>query len=119
MAGNAQGVIEAIVRALEQPPATAKHVRKPVISISRMLGSGGDKIAEIVAERLNIECYDKEIVNGIAAEANVSSNLMENLTEKLDSVDAWIYSAVFGKHVSRDEYAHFLSVVIRGLYLFL
>ncbi len=116
MAGNAQGVIEAIVRALEQPPTTAKHVRKPVISMSRMLGSGGDKIAEAVAERLNVTCYDKEIINGIAAEANVSSNLMENLTEKLDAVDAWIYSAVFGKHVSRDEYAHFLSVVIRGLY---
>lgn len=116
MAGNAQGVIEAIVRALEQPPARAKHVRKPVLSFSRMLGSGGDEVAKTVADRLNIECYDKEIVNGIAAEANVSSTLMESLTEKLDSVDAWIYSAVFGKHVSRDEYAHFLSVVIRGLY---
>lgn len=116
MAGTAQGVIEAIVRALEQPPMAARHVRKPVITISRTTGSGGDRIAEAVAERLGIECYDKEIINGIAAEANVSRNLMESLTEKLDAVDAWIYSAVFGKHVSRDEYARFLSVVIRGLY---
>jgi len=116
MAGTAQGVIEAIVRALEQPPMAARHVRKPVITFSRTTGSGGDRIAEAVAERLDIECYDKEIINGIAAEANVSRNLMENLTERLDAVDAWIYSAVFGKHVSRDEYAHFLSVVIRGLY---
>ena len=35
-------------------------------------------------------------------------SLIEALNE-LDAVDAWIYSAVFGKHVSRDQYVHFLS----------
>ncbi|MGF1640563.1 MAG: AAA family ATPase [Rhodospirillales bacterium] len=116
MPGSPQGVIEAIIRALEQPPARARHVRRPVVTISRTLGSGGDDIAKTVAQRLGIACYDREIINGIAAEANVSRSVLENLTEKLDAVDAWIYSAVFGKHVSRDDYAHFLSVVIRGLY---
>lgn len=116
MAVNAQAVIQAIVRALEEPPARARQVRKPVITISRTPGSGGDYIARSVAERLNIELYGSEIINGIAGEANVSASLMQTLNEKLDAVDAWIYSAVFGKHVSRDEYVHFLSTIIRGLY---
>jgi CMP/dCMP kinase len=116
MAVNAQAVIQAIVRALEEPPARARQVRKPVITISRTLGSGGDEVSRAVAERLGIEVYGAEIINGIAAEANVSSSLIEALNEKLDAVDAWIYSAVFGKHVSRDQYVHFLSTVIRGLY---
>jgi len=116
MAVNAHAVIQAIVRALEEPPARARQIRKPVITISRTIGSGGDYVARSVADRLGIELYGSEIINGIAAEANVSTSLMQTLNEKLDAVDAWIYSAVFGKHVSRDEYVHFLSTVIRGLY---
>jgi cytidylate kinase len=113
---NAHSVIQAIVRALEEPPTRTRQVRKPVITISRTIGSGGDDIARAVADRLGIEIYGAEIINGIAAEANVSPTLMQTLNEKLDSVDAWIYSAVFGKHVTRDEYVHFLSTVVRGLY---
>jgi cytidylate kinase len=116
MAVNAHAVIQAIVRALEEPPARARQVRKPVITISRSVGSGGDYVARAVADRLGIELYDSEIISGIAREADVSASLMQTLNEKLDAVDAWIYSAVFGKHVSRDEYVHFLSTVIRGLY---
>jgi cytidylate kinase len=116
MAVNAQAVIQAIVRALEEPPARARQVRKPVITISRTIGSGGDYVARTVADRLGIEFYGSEIINGIATEANVSPHLMQTLTERLDAIDAWIYSAVFGKHVSRDEYVHFLSTVVRGLY---
>jgi cytidylate kinase len=116
MAIDAQAVIQAIVRALEEPPARARQARRPVITISRTLGSGGDVIARAVAERMGIELYGSEIITAIATEANVSSTLIEALNEKLDAVDAWIYSAVFGKHVSRDEYVHFLSTVIRGLY---
>ena len=116
MAIDAQAVIQAIVRALEEPPTRARQARKPVITISRTLGSGGDVIARAVSERMGIELYGSEIITAIATEANVSSTLIEALNEKLDAVDAWIYSAVFGKHVSRDEYVHFLSTVIRGLY---
>lgn len=116
MAVNAQAVIQAIIRALEEPPARGRQARKPVITMSRTIGSGGDYIAQAVAERLGIELYGQEIINGIAAEANVSASLIEAMNDKLDAVDAWIYSAVFGKHVSRDEYVHFLSTVIRGLY---
>ncbi|MGZ9034719.1 MAG: cytidylate kinase-like family protein [Rhodospirillales bacterium] len=116
MAANAQGVIQAIVRALEEPPVRERRLRKPTVTISRTIGSGGNFIAERVAARLGVDMYGSEIINGIAAEANVSPALIAQLEEKLDAVDAWIYSAVFGKHVSRDEYVHFLSTVIRGLY---
>ncbi len=116
MVGNAQGVIQAIVRALEEPPVRARQHRKPVITFSRTLGSGGGYIARTVAQRLELEVYDSEIINAIAGEANVSKTLIQSIEEKLDAVDAWIYSAVFGKHVTHDEYVHFLSTVIRGLY---
>jgi len=116
MTVSSQGVIQAIVKALEEPPAKGRRVRKPVITLSRTLGSGGDYVAERLAERLGLEVYDSEIINGVAAEANVSTSLMRDMTEKLDAVDAWVYSSVFGKNVSRSEYVRFLSTVVRGLY---
>ncbi len=116
MAVDAQAVIDAMIRALEEPPQKARRLRKPVITISRTTASRGDEIAHAVADKLGLDCYDREILDGIAAEANVSKKLIESLTERLDAVDSWIYSAVFGKHVSRDEYLRFLTTIIRGLY---
>ena len=116
MTVSSQGVIQAIVKALEEPPVKGRRIRKPVITVSRTSGSGGDYVAERLAEKLGLEIYDSEIINGVAAEANVSTSLMRDMTEKLDAVDAWVYSSVFGKNVSRSEYVRFLSTVVRGLY---
>jgi cytidylate kinase len=116
MAVNAQAVIEAMIRSLEEPPHEARHHRQPVITVSRSTGSRGDAIARAFAARLGLECYDRQILEGIAAEAGVSSTLLERLTEKLDAVDSWFYSALFGKRVTRTEYLRFLTTIIRALY---
>jgi len=111
-----QAVIQAIIRAVEEKPVGIARPRVPVITISRTIGSGGDYIAEQVADRLGVELYGAEILDAIARGANVSKTLIQNLNEKMDATDAWVYSALFGKHVSRDEYVRFLITVVRGLY---
>jgi len=111
-----QAVIQAIIRAVEEKPVGIARPRVPVITISRTIGSGGDDIAEQVADRLGVELYGAEILDAIAHGANVSKTLIQNLNEKMDATDAWVYSALFGKHVSRDEYVRFLITVVRGLY---
>ena len=116
MAVDAQAVIDAMIRALEEPPQRARRLRKPVITVSRATACRGDEIAHAVAARMGLEFYQREILDGIAAEANVSKQLIDALTQKLDAVDSWVYSAVFGKHVSRDEYLKFLTTIVRGLY---
>jgi len=111
-----QAVIQAIIRAVEEKPTGIARPRVPVITISRTIGSGGDDIARQVADRLGVELYGAEILDAIARGANVSKTLIQNLNEKMDATDAWVYSALFGKHVSRDEYVRFLITVVRGLY---
>jgi len=111
-----QAVIQAVIRAVEEKPVGIARPRVPVITISRTIGSGGDDIAEQVADRLGVELYGAEILDAIAHGANVSKTLIQNLNEKMDATDAWVYSALFGKHVSRDEYVRFLITVVRGLY---
>ena len=116
MAVDAQAVIDAMIRALEEPPREVPRLRRPVVTVSRSVASLGDEVARAVAQKLQVDCFDREILDGIAAEANVSKQIVESLTDKLDAVDSWVYSAVFGKNVTRDQYLRFLTTIVRGLY---
>ncbi len=116
MAVDPQTVIDAMIRALEAPPHEAQRLRKPVIVISRSVASLGDEVAKAVAQKLQLDCFDREILDGIAAEANVSKTIVESLTDKLNAVDSRIYSAISGKPVTRDDYLRFITTIVRGLY---
>ena len=49
-----------------------------IITIGRQSGSGGKKIGEMLAEKLGVKCYDKELL----AQAAKHSGLCEELFEK-------------------------------------
>ena len=53
-----------------------------VITISREFGSGGRDIGRLVADRLGIKCYDKELIELAAKENNISKDIMEKHDEK-------------------------------------
>lgn len=55
--------------------------KKVIITISRQYGSGGRKVGEMLAERLGIPFYDKELITLAAKE----SGYAEELFEKADS----------------------------------
>ena len=46
-----------------------------VITIGREFGSGGREIGRILAEKLNIKCYDKELLALSAKESGLSEEL--------------------------------------------
>ncbi len=53
-----------------------------VITVSRQLGSGGDTIAEQVAEALGYEYIDRRLVEEIAAQTDTSTEEVEKYDEK-------------------------------------
>lgn len=63
-------------------PATAA---KFVVTIAREYGSGGHAIGEIVARRLGIPFYDKDLIALSAAEARLSPDYVEAHEQKLTS----------------------------------
>lgn len=113
-----QAVIRALTKASEaEPEIEPGRPRAPVITISRTMGSGGDHVAQIVADQLDIPCYCQDVLDRVAQEAKVHKSLLNKLHERLTrSSDAWLYSAVFGEQVTRDDYLHRLVTTIRGLY---
>ena len=52
-------------------------MEKKIITISREFGSGGRTIGHMVADRLGIPFYDKELVNQIAVESGFAPKFVE------------------------------------------
>ncbi len=54
---------------------------KVIITIGREYGSGGRFIGRMVAEKLGIPFYDKELIALAARDGNISENMIEELDE--------------------------------------
>ena len=57
-------------------------MEKFVINIGRQLGSGGKTVGEIIARRLGIRVYDKELINLAAKESGICPEIFERADEK-------------------------------------
>ena len=53
-----------------------------VICISREYGSGGREIAEKLAQKLNIPCYDKLLIQKAAKESGYSEEFLNEYGER-------------------------------------
>lgn len=60
---------------------------KVVITIARQYGSGGRTVGEMLAERLNIHYYDKELMKLASEESGINEALFANADEKLKSTN--------------------------------
>ena len=65
-----------------------------IITISRQFGSGGRTVGKLVAEKLGIPCYDKEIIEKIAEQSGFAKDYVEEHGETTSS-GGWL-SAAFG-----------------------
>ncbi len=68
-----------------------------IITIGREYGSGGRQLGKLLAEKLNIPCYDKEVIREIAKLQGVS----EERIRKITTTDIrGMYSATVGRSFS-------------------
>ena len=65
---------------------------KLIVTIGRQTGSGGRKIGQMLAERLGVKCYDKELLDRAAKESGLCRELFENNDEK--PTNSFLYSLV-------------------------
>lgn len=63
-----------------------------VITIGREFGSGGLDVGRILAEKLGIKCYDKELLQMAAKESGLCEEIFQNHDEK--PTNSFLYSLV-------------------------
>lgn len=66
------------------------------ICIGRQFGSGGHEIGKLIAEKLNIPIYDKEIINEMSKKSGISKELLEDYDEK--HTNSFLYSLSLGAY---------------------
>lgn len=65
-----------------------------IITISRQYGSGGREIGEMLANKLGIPFYDREVITRAAKESGFSETIFENVEKKATS--SLLYSIAMG-----------------------
>ena len=72
--------------ALGDDTSTDKKVKKHVvITVSREYGSGGRYVGRLIADKLGIKFYDKEIITKLAEATGLSEEYIENNEQKRDA----------------------------------
>lgn len=67
-------------------------MKKTIITISRQFGSGGRTVGRLIAEKLNIPFYDKELVEQIALESGFAPKFVEENGEHSPGRSALSYA---------------------------
>jgi cytidylate kinase len=67
---------------------------KHIITVARQFGSGGSDIAKSLAEALEINFYDKELISLAAKESGMSPEVFEKIDEK--ATNSLLYSLSMG-----------------------
>jgi hypothetical protein len=87
-----------------------------VVAVSRDYASGGGEVARLLAARLRVRCFDKELLDGVVQDAKVPRYLMERLDEQVQSAwDDWAYSVITGKPAFKEDYRRHLVNVVLGI----
>jgi len=70
--------------------------KETIITIGRQFGSGGRAIGKLIAEKLGIPFYDKEIIKHIAEESGYSPEILNLYDEK--PTNSFLYSLSLGAY---------------------
>lgn len=87
-----------------------------IITISREYGSGGKYIGELVAKKLGIPFYDKEIIEKIAEETGFVREFVEKLAEYAPSKSIFAYAFV-GRNQAGESMEDFIYAAQRKIIL--
>lgn len=66
-----------------------------IITISREFGSGGRTIGKMVADKLNIAFYDREIVEEVAKKSGYCSDFIEEQGEYAPTTSSFLFNLAF------------------------
>ena len=122
-----RGGIEAIIhrqihhwnhyRELLRASTTPEQVRpRPFLTISRALGSGGRRLADARARRLDLEVHGLSLIDYIARNKHVEREVIDHLDEHVRSeIDLWVEGMLKGRLFMRDDYHISLVRAIRTL----
>lgn len=81
-------------------------MEKTIITIARQYGSGGRTVGKMLAERLDIPYYDREIITMASEDSGVNATLFQDEKKRID-LRALFKGGYQGEHIVSPESAGF------------
>lgn len=113
-----QALIQSIINAelIFQRRLSSAEAQPPVIALARDYGSGGDVIARRLAERLQVDIFDRQILEHISKDTFISTGKLSELEDKssADKVISWLHD-LFSVNTTYPSYYrhHLVNVILR------
>ncbi len=83
-------------------------ITKSIITVGRQYGSGGRYVAKLLAERLEIPYYDKELLAEVAKDSGIGKDLLEEHDEK--NTRNFLFSMMSGSQPFADSGAMYMDM---------
>jgi cytidylate kinase len=119
MTRDAIKVIRTLVEtelAREQKRGGKPVKRPPLVTICRDYGSGAEEMGRLLAEKLGVSYYNREILDAVAEEADVDAYLLKRLDERVQGLkENWLYSLLPGVGDPHETYSRNLINVLLGI----
>jgi cytidylate kinase len=101
---------------LQQNESTTPSQKKPVITISRLAGSGGRSLACDLSKRLSLDLQDQSMVQRIVKDRNLEKSLVTELDENtISQTRLWVKGILNQRTFMKDQYHRDLVRVVSKL----
>lgn len=89
---------------------------KPVITIARDHGAGGEAIGQILARSLDVGYFDKGLIDDVTKAAGLDPTLMKTLDDQVkDHLGVFLYATLYGMSDPIREYQKSLVKAVMGI----
>lgn len=113
---NMQEALQTIIRVElygKQEKTKPAALAVPLVTVSRGLGANGSETAALLAERLNVQLYDRNLLDTITKEVKTDKYLLERLDERATGpLDEFIHSVFTKQGASKDDFYRGMIKVI-------
>jgi cytidylate kinase len=117
MTRSVEALVDEQARRWELLHHTRSHQeRRPVITISRQHGAGGEELGQRLAAELGFDFFDHEIINRIAESSHLSERVVASLDEKnRELLTDWLAAVADQSYLSPAEYRYHLTRVVGAI----
>jgi hypothetical protein len=101
---------------LKQAPADDRRAAGPVVTVSRMAGCCARELASLLAARLDVQVWGRELVDLIATDQGLRHELVSQLDRGEGSGgEAWVRGLLSGRMFVESDYVHALAQTLGAL----
>jgi cytidylate kinase len=94
----------------------AERPCRPVVTVSRQYGSLGHDVAQRLAEKLQLDLFDQELIHEIAESTHLSERVVSALDEKgRELLTDWMTSLATNAYLSPAGYLYHLTRVVGAI----